>query len=101
MTIPASLVAMSFFIAGALFQSVHITDQPIPGMLPPFALVHTKPLYTLDALSQRIEGTVSIQVRVEANGNFDVLQVVKGLGQGLDESALAALQQWRFAPALS
>jgi len=101
MTILASLVAMPRFIAGALFQTLHVTDQPIPGMLPPFALVHTKPLYTLDGLSQRIEGRVSIQVQVEANGDSKVLQVVKGLGQGLDESALAALQHWRFAPALS
>jgi len=101
MTILASLVAMPLLIAGALFQTLHVTDRPIPGMLPPFALVHTKPLYTLDGLSQRIEGRVSIQVQVEANGDSKVLQVVKGLGQGLDESALAALQQWRFAPALS
>ena len=40
------------------------------------------------------------KVQVEADGNFKVLQIVKGLGYGLDESALAALQQWRFAPAL-
>src|SRR5215475_4833044 len=101
MTILASLVATRFLIAGALVQTVSLTDRPIPGMLPPFALVHTKPMYTVDALSQSIEGTVSIQVQVEADGHFKVLRIVKGLGYGLDESALAALQQWRFAPALS
>ena len=101
MTILASLVATRLLIAGALLQTVHLTEQPIPGMLPPFSLVPTKPLYTVDALSQRIEGTVSIQVQVEADGNFKVLQIVKGLGYGLAESALAALRQWRFAPALS
>ena len=41
-----------------------------------------------------------VQAEFDEYGNITVLKVVKGLGYGLDENALAALQNWRFAPAL-
>jgi TonB family protein len=101
MAILSSLLTMSLFIAGPLFQAVRITEQPVPGLIPPLALASAKPFYTREALSAHIEGSVTVQVRFDADGNFRVLQLVQGLGYGLDENALAALQQWRFAPALS
>jgi TonB family protein len=44
---------------------------------------------------------VFVQAYFDENGNVTVLRVVKGLGYGLDENALAAIKAWRFAPALS
>jgi hypothetical protein len=35
----------------------------------------------------------------DIEGRFKVLRIVKSLGHGLDESALAALKNWRFTPA--
>jgi len=44
-------------------------------------------------------GTVILQA-VQTNGTADILKVVKPLPFGLTESALEALQQWRFMPAV-
>ena len=40
-----------------------------------------------------------IQVIFRANGQVQVIRVVRGLGYGLDEAAIRAAQQIRFKPA--
>ncbi len=91
--------------AGTLFVlilSVISTQQTrIPGSLamPPQILNYTPPSYTDEALRRGIEGNVIVEAAFDSEGNFTVLRVVKGLGFGLDESALNALRNWRFAPA--
>jgi len=59
----------------------------------------TRPQYTDEARRLEMEGAVTIQAEFDIDGNFKVLRIVKGLGHGLDESALAALKNWRFTPA--
>jgi hypothetical protein len=40
-----------------------------------------------------------IQAVVRKNGSVDVIRVLRGLGYGLDESAVSTIsQKWRFAP---
>ena len=58
------------------------------------------PAYTQEARSQRIEGEVLLEVVFEATGRIRVLKVVRGLGHGLDDSAVRAAEQIRFKPAL-
>lgn len=58
------------------------------------------PIYTEDARAQRIEGEVLLEVVFEASGKLRVLRVVRGLGHGLDDSAIRAAEQIRFKPAL-
>ena len=63
-------------------------------------LVHfTRPEYTDEARRLEIDGAVTIQAEFDIEGRFKVLRIVKSLGHGLDESALAALKNWRFTPA--
>jgi TonB family protein len=50
-------------------------------------------------IARRIEGTVTVEAFAGIDGTIKVLRVVKKLGYGLDENAVAAVQQWRFAPA--
>jgi TonB family protein len=59
----------------------------------------TPPLYSDEARSRRIEGTVTLEVRVDATGQAEVLGIVKSLGFGLDDNARLALGHWQFAPA--
>jgi TonB family protein len=59
-----------------------------------------KPVYTQDARQLKIEGEVLVEVMFEASGQLHVIRVVRGLGHGLDESAMAAAGQVRFKPAL-
>jgi TonB family protein len=57
------------------------------------------PAYTQEARALKLEGEVLIEVVFEASGQVRVLRVARGLGHGLDESAIRAAQQIRFKPA--
>ncbi len=57
------------------------------------------PIYTEQARKQRVQGEVLLQVVFTASGQVQVLRVVRGLGYGLDESAIQAAQRVRFIPA--
>jgi protein TonB len=56
--------------------------------------------YTDLAREARLEGTVKLQATVLQDGTLNDIQVVQGLGMGLDEAAVAAVRQWRFRPAM-
>ena len=58
------------------------------------------PLYTQEARQLKLEGEVLLEVRFGTNGQLQVNRVVRGLGHGLDEAAIAAANKMRFKPAL-
>src|SRR5215467_337110 len=82
-------------------QNVRFAQEssPVNVVTPPKVLTHPAALYTDEARKLGIQGDVVVQAYFDADGNVSVLRVLKGLGYGLDEAALAALQGWRFAPA--
>lgn len=63
-------------------------------------LFKPKPAYTDEGRRLKVEGEVLVEVVFTAAGQLRVQRVVRGLGHGLDESALRAAQQIRFRPAL-
>ena len=73
--------------SGPPTNSVEITFKP-------------QPVYTDEARSLKLEGEVLLEVMFGANGTLHVNRVVKGLGHGLDEAAIAAANKMRFKPAL-
>ena len=101
----AAIVLLSLTGTNSIPSSVQtvrigsVSIIPNGGMTPPRAVSYTIPTYTAEARSSGIEGTVTVQAAFDIEGKFTVLRVVRGLGFGLDENALAALQDWRFAPA--
>jgi TonB family protein len=52
-----------------------------------------RPEYTQEAKTLKIQGTVVLRVTFYANGQIQVLGVLRGLGHGLDEEAKRAVQQ--------
>jgi TonB family protein len=70
-----------------------------PGLRRPELVERTEPGYTEEARIARHEGTVRIQVDIDADGNTRNPNVLQILGLGLDEQALAAVRGWRFRPA--
>ena len=58
------------------------------------------PVYTAEARDLKIEGEVLLEMSFGANGTLQVNRVVRGLGHGLDEAAVAAANKIRFKPAL-
>lgn len=57
------------------------------------------PSYTSAALQQHIQGSVTLKVCFRATGQVQVLDVVHGLGYGLDKQAEVAASEIRFKPA--
>jgi protein TonB len=45
-----------------------------------------------------VHGTILLAVTVSASGDVANVKVVKGLGSGLDESAIATVRTWKFKP---
>ena len=69
------------------------TTTPVEIMFKPL------PVYTAEARSLKLEGEVLLEVSFSANGTLHVNRVVRGLGHGLDEAAVAAATKIRFKPA--
>lgn len=74
--------------------------QAVAKLVPAEILSKPVPVYTEEARTQHIEGEVLLEVVFEASGKLRVLKVVRGLGHGLDDSAVRAAEQIRFKPAL-
>lgn len=72
--------------SGPAATSVEITYKP-------------NPTYTDEARNLKLEGEVLLEVQFGANGQLHVNRVVRGLGHGLDEAAIAAANKMRFKPA--
>jgi TonB family protein len=59
-----------------------------------------RPVYTDEGRQLKIEGEVLLEVVFSATGQIRVVRVVRGLGHGLDESAVRAAEKIQFKPAL-
>ena len=77
-----------------------IQNTSTPGISAPAVIKRIEPQYTAEARQARAAGTVILQVVIQTNGTADILKVVKPLPSGLTESALEAIRQWRFRPAV-
>jgi TonB family protein len=69
------------------------------GVKAPEALLQPLPNYTEEARKARAEGIVLIQAVIHKDGTVDSFKVLRGLGYGLDESAINTIAtKWRFKP---
>lgn len=66
---------------------------------PAVILSKADPVYPPEARRLHIEGQVTLSVLFGSTGNLRVLDVVQGLGHGMDEAAVAAARGIRFKPA--
>ena len=70
------------------------------GVTTPRLIEETKPSYTAEALRARVQGSIKLEAIVQTDGTVGEVRVVHSLDKkyGLDEEAVRALKQWRFAP---
>lgn len=73
--------------------------RPGSGVLPPKLLREVKAAYTEEARRANLEGEVVLEIVVRRDGSVSDVRLLNGLGSGLNERAIAAVRQWRFAPA--
>jgi periplasmic protein TonB len=58
------------------------------------------PSYSDEARKAKLQGHVTLRVLVGAEGRVKDVQLVHGLGLGLDENAIHAVRGWQFVPAM-
>jgi protein TonB len=69
-------------------------------MTRPEVLFKVTPRYTERARIARRQGVVIVQATIDRTGHVTDVRLIKSLGLGLDESAMSAVEQWRFKPAV-
>ena len=69
------------------------------GVSAPRAIYNPEPEFSDEAREAKYQGTVTLGVVIDRDGRPRNIRVVRSLGMGLDERALAAVREWRFQPA--
>ncbi|NOT25098.1 MAG: energy transducer TonB [Acidobacteria bacterium] len=73
--------------------------RPGGAVSAPVLLTQVRPTYTAEAMTNRIQGAVALELIVRRNGEPDAIRVVRSLDRGgLDVEAVHAVRQWRFRP---
>jgi len=70
-----------------------------PGVTGPTCAYCPDPQYTDEAREAKLQGKVTLQVLVGADGRAAQIRIVQGIGLGLDERAAQAIRGWKFVPA--
>ncbi len=70
----------------------NIVTQPVCSYCP-------QPEYTEEARKGKLQGLVTAQVLIGADGTAERIRIVKGLGMGLDERTIETVRHWHFTPA--
>jgi protein TonB len=66
---------------------------------PPRAIRMDKPQYPQEAFVKKIEGTVEVEILIDASGNVTRARVIQSI-PALDQAALQTVYRWRFSPAI-
>ncbi len=82
----------------AAYQAEQAHKIGEPGLTGPTVISRIEPSYTQEAKDAKIQGTVAVGLEVNAEGKAQNLYIIRSLDKGLDESAIAAIQQWVFKP---
>jgi TonB family protein len=69
------------------------------GVSAPEVIHSVQPQFTADARRENFQGIVAVQLIVDPQGFPQDVHLVRHLGMGLDEEAIAAVKQYRFKPA--
>jgi TonB family protein len=96
----SSKVTLTRVSTGLNPATLGVRDKPTGSY--PILLHSSPPEYSAEARAAKLQGTVVLRVKVGADGmvSAESIQVVKGLGIGLDEKAVEAVKTWKFQPAV-
>jgi TonB family protein len=83
--------------ARAADEQVHRVGD---GVSAPSVRHKVDPEYTDEAQAAKISGTVLLSVVIGTDGVAHDINVLKGIGSGLDQKAVEAVQKWLFQPGL-
>ncbi|MFH1811899.1 MAG: TonB family protein [Pseudomonadota bacterium] len=110
----SSGVGMAVRVGNTLYGDVNKEEFVQPGAVQPYVytpvktyditeepevLKEVKAEMPEEAKRAGVQGTVVLRVEVQKDGAVRKVRVVKGLGYGLDEAAVAAMKKFTFKPA--
>jgi TonB family protein len=75
------------------------SPSPANAVTPPVLRVRAEATYPAEALRDRLEGTVGVEVVIGVDGNVERARVTAPAGHGFDEAALEAVRRFTFDPA--
>lgn len=86
--------------AGSPFGS--LAQGPTSGhdVRPALPIEYPSPSILPWQIPSGVEGTVIVEVTIDALGNVTETKVLQALGHGIEEKVVAALRNWRFRPAM-
>jgi TonB family protein len=94
-----ALALLALTLAGPALLSAQ--EQPLAagseGVPLPKKKKHVQPVYPPEALAQGIRGIVILDLVIDTEGRVTETKIIRSI-PGLDEAALAAVQQWVYEP---
>ena len=105
---PCRFALVLFLAMGAVFvprawaQSdggIPDANEAPPALTPPSLKTHREAIYPAQALAERREGNVGLELDLDASGQVAEVRVVAPAGHGLDEAAMDAARAFNFEPA--
>ncbi len=97
--VPARSTAKVQFACGTAPEvAMEANVQAGAPTTPPAVRFKVDPEYSEEARQAKAQGTALLSVVVGRSGRAKSMRVVRSLGMGLDEKAMAAVSQWLFAP---
>jgi periplasmic protein TonB len=73
--------------------------RPGSGIEAPRLLHEVRADYTEEARQRGVSGDVVLEIIVRRDGSVGDVKIMQGLGSGLNDRAVQAVRQWKFAPA--
>jgi periplasmic protein TonB len=70
------------------------------GVSAPVLVYGVEPEFSEEARKAKVSGNVMVNLWVDEKGNPSHVHVIRGIGMGLDEKAVAAVKLYRFKPAM-
>ena len=73
--------------------------SPSGSIAAPRIISRVEPTYTQEARDAHRQGVVVLYAEITPEGRPENIQILRGLGMGMDEKAVETYRQWKFQPA--
>ena len=77
---------------------VRVYSEQTEGLLKPVVMGAPQPIYSPDAMRAKVQGSVALEITVDADGRVRDAMVTKSLEPSLDDNAVVAISRWTFKP---
>jgi TonB family protein len=67
-------------------------------VMQPRILSKVEPQYSEEARKNKLQGSISMSMVIDATGTPTQIAILRPLGMGLDEEAITAVSKWKFSP---